>query len=294
MHPAASQHGHAKLSVHNGSVREFLGTTIPAGTVGVAWLGQAGFVLRCDGRVILIDPYLSDHLAQKYRDHRFSHERLMPAPIQVIDLVQLDGVLCTHRHSDHLDAPTLREIAERFAQAVFVIPQAERATALAAGLPDRRVICASHLRQIALHRHCTITSIPAAHEDLKLSEQGEHHFLGYVLRLGSYVLYHSGDCVPYPGLVEALKPLQIDVALLPVNGRDESRRAGGAPGNFHLHEAIELCRDADIPALIPHHFGMFAFNTIALEVLREQAGKVVQPHLTVPSMDHYFLLEDRA
>ena len=52
------------------------------------------------------------------------------------------------------------------------------------------------------------------------------------------------------------------MALLPVNGRDAHRLAHGVPGNFDFAEAVELCAAAGIATLVPHHWGMFAFNTV--------------------------------
>ena len=67
------------------------------------WLGQAGFLIAGSGRRILIDPYLSDSLAEKYRGRTFTHERMMPAPIEVWELGPIDLVLITHQHTDHMD-----------------------------------------------------------------------------------------------------------------------------------------------------------------------------------------------
>jgi L-ascorbate metabolism protein UlaG (beta-lactamase superfamily) len=73
---------------------------------------------------------------------------------------------------------------------------------------------------------------------------------------------HSGDTIPYPGLADRLRAFAADVLLLPVNGRDAGRRDARIPGNLTLDEAIALGADAGAPYLVPHHFGMFAFNTL--------------------------------
>ncbi|MHB9037412.1 MAG: MBL fold metallo-hydrolase, partial [Armatimonadota bacterium] len=93
-------------------------------------------------------------------------------------------------------------------------------------------------------------------------------------RMGSLTLYHSGDCVPYNGLPDHLREKRIDVALLPVNGRDSYRKNRGVPGNFSLAEAVQLCEDAHIPVLIAHHFGMFDFNTIDVNEARKKISSV--------------------
>jgi len=47
------------------------------------WLGQAGFVFQAGGRRLLIDPYLSDTLADKYRGSATPHERMASPPIDL-------------------------------------------------------------------------------------------------------------------------------------------------------------------------------------------------------------------
>ncbi|MHA2289999.1 MAG: MBL fold metallo-hydrolase, partial [Promethearchaeota archaeon] len=87
-------------------------------------------------------------------------------------------------------------------------------------------------------------------------------FLGFIFDCGGVRIYHSGDCIPYPGLTKRLKELDIDVALLPINGRDEYRLRNNILGNFLISEVLDICKSAQIKTLIVHHFGMFAFNTV--------------------------------
>jgi L-ascorbate metabolism protein UlaG (beta-lactamase superfamily) len=150
----------------------------------------------------------------------------------------------------------------------FVIPAAERAHALALGLPGSRLITINDGQTIELAPGLLVEAVAAAHEELKVNERGEHHFLGYVLRLGALTLYHSGDAVPYPGLADRLRALRIDAALLPINGRDAFRLSHGVLGNFTFDEAVDLCRVAGIPFMIGHHWGMFDFNTVDPEPVR--------------------------
>jgi hypothetical protein len=81
-------------------------------------------------------------------------------------------------------------------------------------------------------------------------------------------------------LQEQLERHQIQLALLPVNGRDELRRSKGIPGNFTLEEAVDLCRCSGIPILIAHHFGMFGFNTLNPELI-DQAAETAAPGLRI-------------
>jgi L-ascorbate metabolism protein UlaG (beta-lactamase superfamily) len=267
-------------------------TDLPAGSSGLAWLGQAGFALRFGDCRLLIDPYLSDFLAQKYRGTEFPHTRLMPAPVEPGQFQGVDWVFCTHRHSDHMDPVSLPLLAISNPSCRFVVPRAEREAALKAGVPAERVVAVNAGESLSLSEDVTVNVIAAAHEGLKVNECGDHHFLGFIFRAPLWGIYHSGDCVPYEGLVEELLRHKIDVALLPVNGRDVCRSSRGIAGNFTFAEARTICADAHIPCLVPHHFGMFAFNTPSLAELKREVGRAALGGCCVlPTVESYYLLE---
>lgn len=229
----------------------------------IAWLGQAGFLIRQAGLSIVIDPYLSDSLAEKYRGKAFPHVRMMPAPVQPGELTGIDWVLCTHGHTDHMDPGTLPPLLAANPQARVVVPRADMEKAVERGVPLDRLVAVDAGETTDLGGVlCTAT--PAAHEELTRTEAG-FLFLGYVLSGGGVTLWHSGDTIPYDGLVEWLVPFQVDVALLPVNGRDAVRAANGVPGNLTLEEAVALTDAIGARAMIGHHFGLFDFNTLDIE-----------------------------
>jgi L-ascorbate metabolism protein UlaG (beta-lactamase superfamily) len=257
------------------------------------WLGQAGFALEAGGQRVLIDPYLSDSLAAKYVGTVFPHERMHPAPVEPERLVGIGAVLHTHAHTDHLDPWTVRGLLQRNRPA-FVAPRARRAVALDRGIPADLLIGltdgeSAELFGASAHDESagrrsgsvgddparlvgddlaarldgvTVEALPAAHETLETDADGDHLCLGYIVSMGGLRIYHSGDCVPYDGLAERLRDARVDLALLPINGRDEHRTSNGVPGNFTASEAIALSREAGIPALLGHHFGLFDFNTV--------------------------------
>jgi L-ascorbate metabolism protein UlaG (beta-lactamase superfamily) len=100
--------------------------------------------------------------------------------------------------------------------------------------------------------------MPAAHEHFERDESGRHKFLGYVVELGPWTIYHSGDTVLYEGMVETLREWHIDVAVLPINGRAPERRVSG---NLDGCEAARLAHDIGAGIVIPCHYDMFEFNT---------------------------------
>ncbi len=246
-----------------------LTTQPPGNRTAICWLGQAGFLLIGGGKRILIDPYLSDSLAKKYAGTPFPHRRMMPPPVAPDQLSHIDLVLCTHAHTDHMDPETLLPLALQNRHCQFVVPLSARHTAVERGVPVDRLLALDGGQQVCL-ANISLLAVPSAHEDIQVDEQGHHRFLGYVLSYDGCTVYHSGDCVPYPELADTLKNLSVELALLPVNGRDELRRRRGVPGNFTLAEAAALCEDSGIPAMIPCHFGMFDFNTVDVSWLDRQ------------------------
>jgi len=247
------------------------------GALAFWWIGQAGFAFRWHEKIFLIDPYLSDFLEQKYAGRQPSHRRMMEPPLNIADLPRLDFVFITHRHGDHLDPVTIRRVQELFPRVTLVLPAAEKTYARSIGLNFSHTYFANADRTLDFGDEQLISVLPSAHEEIEQDENGNNRFLGFVFTFRDARIYHSGDCVPYPGLCDAIRRAKPQVALLPVNGRGAKRF--GIAGNFTLEEAVELCRKADVPKMIAHHYGMFAFNTIPEERIDRAAETSKNPRV---------------
>jgi L-ascorbate metabolism protein UlaG (beta-lactamase superfamily) len=152
----------------------------------------------------------------------------------------------------------LRPLMKRNPDMAFVIPEANRAfiaQRLGRELPDAVGLDDGGSADVAGFR---VHGIAAAHNELERDAHGRHVYLGYVVQRGGWTIYHSGDTLLYPGLVEKLRPFRIDVALLPINGnRSECRVAGNLDGR----EAAWLAKEIGARTVVPHHYEMFEFNT---------------------------------
>jgi L-ascorbate metabolism protein UlaG (beta-lactamase superfamily) len=264
------------VTCHGMRPRDILHTSPDRPAPILAWLGQAGFLVRCRAGLLAIDPYLSDSLAAKYRGARFPHVRMMPPPVAPEELTGLNAVFCTHSHTDHMDPGTLGPLAQINPGCRFVVPRSGRATAEERGVPPERLITAD-AGESGTAGSIRWHALASAHGQLETDAAGLQKFLGYVIELDGLRIYHSGDCVPYPGLAAELGRHGVDVAILPVNGRDTQRSAAGIPGNFTFAEAVDLCRHAGIEAMLACHFGMFDFNTVSEAWLEEQIAALAGP-----------------
>ena len=66
----------------------------------------------------------------------------------------------------------------------------------------------------------------------------------------------------YDGLIPALKPYRIDVAFLPINGRDYFRNCQNIIGNFSCEEAVLLAKQICAGMLVPMHHDLYEVNRV--------------------------------
>lgn len=234
------------------------------------WLGQSGFLVCWQERFLLFDPYLSDSLTRKYAGTEKPHIRMTERAVDPGLLDFIDVVTSSHNHTDHLDAETLGPLFEANPDLAMVVSQANRTfVAQRLGMPEDRFSCLEVGEQLS-HGPFTLHAVPAAHEQLDLDQEGRHPYLGFVASFGPWSIYHSGDTVLYEGIADQLSGFQLDLAMLPVNGRSAAR---DVPGNLWGREAVQLARQLGISMVIPCHFDMFTFNTETPDEFLQQAGE---------------------
>lgn len=83
----------------------------------ILWLGQACFLLCLDGKTILTDPYLSSHASPT---RLAGPKRFVESGLHLDDLPDLDFLVLSHNHYDHLDARTLRKLKARKEMTIVV------------------------------------------------------------------------------------------------------------------------------------------------------------------------------
>jgi L-ascorbate metabolism protein UlaG (beta-lactamase superfamily) len=234
------------------------------------WLGQSGYLLQWNGKRVLIDPYLSDTLTIKYAETEKPHVRMSELVVDPELLENISAVTSSHNHTDHLDAGTLMPIVKNNPGIKFIIPEANRA------FVANRVQCALDF-PIGMNDGLSVTvneftfvGIPAKHNELARDENGNCKFMGFVIKFGEYSIYHSGDTLWFEDMVELLKPYQVDVAILPINGNDPARKVAG---NLNCVESVELGKDIGANYVIPCHYDMFTFNTADVNDFVTEAEK---------------------
>src|SRR6476660_3824253 len=239
------------------------------------WLGQSGFLLQWKGKRILIDPYLSDSLTKKYTGTDKPHTRMSELVLRPELLKNILAVTSSHNHTDHLDAETLIPVMKNNPAIKFIVPEANR------NFVSERVKCKKEWL-VGLNDAGSVTideftfhGIPAKHNEIERDEKGNCKYMGYVIEFGGNKIYHSGDTLRFDEMKNILAPFLVDIAILPVNGNDPSRKVAG---NLDGREAAELGKAIGAKCVIPCHYDMFMFNTADVNDFVKEAEKIDQPY----------------
>ncbi len=268
---------------------------LPANSLQFAWAGQAGFLFKTNRVRLGIDLYLSDSLAKKYQGGEFPHKRMVDVPIRPEALTNLDVVLCSHGHTDHMDKDTLTALFSKEKGPLVIAPRYEVSRLLDMGIPAQRIVGLSEGESFKMQEGVTIHAIPAAHEELTYDSWGQIKALGFVVDMGFVSWYHSGDTVRFPSLCESVKTWNPTLCFLPVNGKKPHLTEKGIIGNLSITEAGELAKDIGSSLLIPHHFGMFDFNTVGEDaIIRDLSAQGWKQDKTfmLPSLNTVYTFTD--
>jgi len=239
------------------------------------WLGQSGFLVQWQGSHLLMDPYLSDSLTKKYANTDKPHVRMTERVIAPERLTFIDVVTSSHNHTDHLDGETITPLLNANPNLVVLVSQANRDfAAQRLQVPPERLAAIS-LGRPAQSAAFTFHAVPSAHEELEADESGNPKYMGLIVQAGPWTLYHSGDTVRYTGMEQQLRQWQIDLAMLPINGRDPRR---GVAGNLSGAEAAQLAFDSEVRLAIPCHYQMFQFNSATPEEFIQTAQQLGQAY----------------
>lgn len=248
------------------------------------WLGQSGFLVQYQSHHLLIDPYLSDSLTQKYAGSSQPHIRMSELAITPNQLDFINVVTSSHRHTDHLDGETLRPLMQCNPQLEILVPTAQLDfSADRLGCPADRfhhLDAGQSMRIGAFEFH----AITAAHDTVEHDDNGCCLYLGYVIQFGDWTLYHSGDTIPHEGLAEQLSRFSIDIAILPINGRAPERRVSG---NFWGTEAATLAHEIGAKLVIPCHYHMFSFNSVTPDAFVSACNRLQQPYCVLRSGERW-------
>jgi len=237
-------------------------------------LGQSGVRFQLGESVVLVDPYLTDRVAEVYGANL---KRMVPAPTAPHDVTDADWVLVTHEHLDHCDPTTLVPIAGASPNVQFMCPNDLRDHLVQIGIDHSRIVIARETWR-DLSDTTRVRSVPAAHPEVERDADGLLKCVGYLFEHDGRRIYHAGDTSPHAEIFEALNPfLPIQAALLPVNEQNYYRERQDIIGNMTVREAFQMATDLEVDTLVPIHWDLFAPNSVFADELELLYEKLAPP-----------------
>lgn len=152
------------------------------------WLGHSSYYIQLAGQRILVDPVFSGYGAPFS-----SFNKIFPGTdiYTAADMPEIDYLLITHDHWDHLDYDTVTALMPKVRTAI--LPLGVGADFQHWGYPAEKLIEADWNTALPLEKGLTIHLAPARHYSGRLLTANKTLWTGYVLETPERRIFLSGD-----------------------------------------------------------------------------------------------------
>lgn len=245
---------------------------LKSGQISITWIGHASFLIRSPALNILVDPNWANWL--------LAVKRVRHAGIQHDQLPNIDFVLITHAHFDHLNRRSLRKIA---AKQPIIVPH--DVGSLVAGLGFKKIYEMKWWEKIKFPG-IEITFTPVKHWGARVLADRHRWYGGYVIKLGKRTIYHAGDSAYFEGFKEIGERLAPEIALMPIGAYK--------PISFREHhmspeEALTSFVELKSKIFIPMHWGTYRLSYESLHEPPQRLMKAAIDMGLLPKI--HFLVE---
>jgi L-ascorbate metabolism protein UlaG (beta-lactamase superfamily) len=227
----------------------------PGSGLRVTWLGHSTVLIEIDGYVVLTDPVWGPRASPS---RLIGPKRFQPVPVALRTLPPIDLVIVSHDHYDHLDYPTIRELAKLTVP--FVTSLGVGAHLEAWGVPPERIFELDWWETYTPEStDLSVTAAPSQHFSGRgLHDRNATLWSSMVIRSARHTVFFSGDSgltTEYSTIRERIGPF--DLIMLEVGGYHP------AWGDMHLgpDNAIKALALLGNGTFLPIHWGTFALAT---------------------------------
>lgn len=210
----------------------------------ITWLGHATFLIRINGVTILTDPFLTRRAG--------IIPRSVPPGIAVERLPEIDVIIVSHNHYDHLDASTVEALSNKERIKVFV------PLALGAFFTERgyRKVTELDWGDDARHSRIRFTALPAVHGSGRgFTDENKTLWASWAIESSTLRFYFAGDTGYSPTLFKEIGRRfgHFNAAFLPIGGyapRESQAILHATPA-----EAVTIGQEVGASILIAMHWG---------------------------------------
>lgn len=227
------------------------------------WLGHSSYFIQIDGVSFLIDPVLSKYGSPfKFFNKAFEGSDVFKPE----DIPQIDYLVITHDHYDHLDYPTVKAIQSKVEK--VIMPLGVGAHFERWGYSENQLLEEDWETSLELKNDIKITFTPARHFSGRKFNRNNTLWTSYVLETSTKKLFLGGDSgfdTHFKTIGEKFGPF--DYAILENGQYNEAWK--------YIHalpeDVIQASLDLKAKKIIPVHSGKFA---LALHAWDEPLEKI--------------------
>ncbi|MDG1475338.1 MAG: MBL fold metallo-hydrolase, partial [Porticoccaceae bacterium] len=233
------------------------------------WIGHATFLINNGDLTIVTDPIFSQRASPV---GWAGPKRLIPPSIPLVELPQIDVVLISHNHYDHLDIPSLLALQEINPDLIILVPQGDKALLERAGL---RKVTERRWWQNLRVSETDFTFTPVQHWSARaLSGRNSSWWGGWFMKHPKLALYHAGDTGYSEDFVETRERLGVpDFAFIPIGAY--SPRWFMKNQHVDPAEAVQIALDLQVPKSFGMHWGTFILTDEPIKEPREKLAEVL-------------------
>jgi L-ascorbate metabolism protein UlaG (beta-lactamase superfamily) len=259
-------------------------TRPPESGLRATWLGHSTLLIEIGGLRVLTDPVWGPRASPS---SIAGPKRFQPVPVALRAMPPLDLVLVSHDHYDHLDYPTIRELAK--SEVPFVTSLGVGAHLEGWGVSSQRIVELDWWESYRLpNTGFRLTATPSQHFSGRgLKDRNATLWSSFVMRSERHAVFFSGDTgltSEYRTIRERLGPF--DLVMLEVGAFHP------AWGDIHLgpNNALEALALLGGGPFLPVHWGTFALAMHAwdqpaealLELAPQSGAQLLMPRLGEP------------
>ena len=224
--------------------------TTPSNGLRVTWLGHSTVLLELDGYRVLTDPVFGNRASPV---SFAGPKRFHAVPATLNELPQLDAILLSHDHFDHMCAETMRAVAKMSVPVITSLGVGARLEAL--GIPAERILELDWHEQVDVGG-LRFTATPCQHfSGRSTTDRNRTLWSSWVIQSDRKKIFFSGDT----GLTEQFMEIgaqhgPFDLVMLEVGAFHESW------GDIHLgpENALKVFHMLGGGTLLPVHWGTFS------------------------------------
>ena len=238
-------------------VNPVFSTPMPPDTMAITWLGHATVVVQMDNVVFITDPIFSDRASPS---QMVGPKRYRDPPCTVHDLPpDLDAVLISHSHYDHLDINTVTLLNARFGVDLrWFVPQGLLSWFEAAGCENVVELDWWEENCVPEKGEVSFTFVPSQHWSKRtLNDDNKSLWGGWVVCGPNNRFYFAGDtgyCPVFKQIGRMFGP--ITASAIPIGAYEP--RWFMRSQHVNPEEAVQIHEDVCSKFTIGIHWGTFA------------------------------------